>query len=181
MIEVTLIKNNSFNKSFIYMHNKKIKKTTFKASSDLKKLLKISFELIDFFFKDKVDKGGNPYIEHLKFVSDSVDGEYKIIGLLHDILEDTDCTPEILMHKGIPKQLVDSIVILTRKPNETYKDYIDSVIASKDKGAITVKKFDLIHNMDLSRLKNISKRDEDRVNKRYKPSLEKINKCIDNL
>lgn len=181
MLEVTLTKNNSINKSFIYMHNNKIKKTTFKAHANLKDLLKISFELIDFFFKDKVDKGGNPYIEHLKFVSDNVDGEYKIIGLLHDILEDTNCTPEILEHKGLPKYLVDSIVILTRKPNETYNEYIDRVIASNNKGAILTKKFDLIHNMDLSRLKNISKKDEDRVNKRYKPALEKINKCIDDL
>ena len=67
------------------------------------------------YFKDKKDRGGNPYMQHLRFVKNhclTYDGQ--IVGILHDILEDTDCSIselENILHEN----LIESIQLLTRK------------------------------------------------------------------
>ena len=137
--------------------------------------LKTSEELIEKLFSDKLDKGGYPYLDHLHEVSNKVDGENaKIIGLLHDVIEDTDVTGEDLIAMGFDEKIVESIQILTRKDKEDYRDYIDRIISSNNVDALTVKLADLNHNMDISRIKNPTFKDMDRVEKRYRPAYIKI-------
>ena len=65
------------------------------------------------------------YIEHLKRMVDKFSTpESKIVAWLHDVLEDSELTPEDLIRKGIPNQLVESINTLTRKRDEGYLNYI---------------------------------------------------------
>ena len=53
--------------------------------------------LVSDLFKDKKDKAGDPYINHLIRVSVKLDtDELKIAGLLHDVLEDTDVNKETI-------------------------------------------------------------------------------------
>ena len=62
---------------------------------------KRSLALIKIFFKEKKDKGGHSYINHLKHVSRDLKGEkLKALGLMHDVLEDTEVTPEELKKLG---------------------------------------------------------------------------------
>ena len=108
-------------------------------------------------FKDTYDKGGNPYMEHLYSVSDSFDDDnLKVVGLLHDIIEDKEFTEEELLFLGFTKEQVEAVSIVTKKENESYSDFIDRIIDSNNDTAIQVKFLDMINNMDLSRMKNNS-------------------------
>lgn len=134
-----------------------------------------SLKLVHKYHKDMVDKGNNPYIDHLLYVSNNCCSyEGKIAGLLHDILEDTECTENTLLENEIPIEIINAIKLLTRTSDETYANYIDRLINSENTIALEVKSSDLSNNMDLSRLDSITEKDIQRVNKRYKPAKEKV-------
>lgn len=136
-------------------------------------------KLVKKYFEGKLDKGGKPYIKHLEYVSSRGRNETeKIMGLLHDILEDTNLTANDLLNLGFSKEIVEVVEILTRKKGESYNNYIDSIIMTKNEAALYIKKIDMEHNMDLSRLKNIQIKDILRVKKKYKPNYEKICKAL---
>ena len=77
---------------------------------------------------------------HAKRVADlaSKYGEdYELLGLLHDILEDTETTVDEL-----PDEYREDIITLTRKDTETYFEYIERV-SKGSKRAVTIKLLDL--------------------------------------
>lgn len=132
-------------------------------------------ELITKLFDGKLDKGGYPYLDHLHEVSNRVLGDdAKLIGLLHDTLEDTEMTREDLIKLGYSEHVVSSVEILTRKKGEDYPDYIERIVESNNKDALNVKLADLNHNMNISRIKNPTLKDVDRIEKRYRPAYIKI-------
>ncbi len=144
--------------------------------------LEKSEEIIKNLFSDKLDKGGYPYLDHLYEVSNRVSGENtKIIGLLHDVIEDTNMTAEDLKEAGFAMEIIEAIQILTRKDNEDYREYIDRIVASNNIDALNVKLADLNHNMDISRIKNPTIKDMDRVEKRYRPAYIKIQAKLEEL
>lgn len=125
------------------------------------------------YFKDKVDKGDNPYMEHLQFVANScLYTDAKIVGMLHDIIEDTDINMNELENE-LPINLIESIQHLSKQKDIKYSEYIDNLCKSNDLLAMEVKMHDLEHNMDLSRLKKIEQIDLDRKRK-YKKAYKKI-------
>ena len=137
-------------------------------------LLFKALELVTRLFNNKTDKGGFPYSVHLlKVYSGVTDYNEKIIALLHDTIEDTEITDKDLLIL-FPKEIVNSVKVLTKKKGSDYQKYIDSIINSNDVHAMNVKLSDLTHNMDLNRIKNPSVNDYERVNKRYAPAYERI-------
>lgn len=139
------------------------------------RLHNLALKLANYYHKNMTDKGGNPYIEHLIFVSMHCQTkEGKIGALLHDIIEDTDCTVDILLSQGIPKNIVDVIEIISRKKDESYSEFIDRIVDSNNVIALEIKYADLINNMDLSRLSAIGEKDVKRVKTRYIPAYNKI-------
>ena len=126
------------------------------------------------YFKDKKDRGGNPYIQHLRFVKNHCMLENsKIVGVLHDILEDTDCSITELREVIVDENLIQAIQLLTRKQSEKYSEYINRIVNSKNINAIEVKLHDLENNMDITRLKSIEQKDIDRIRK-YKKAYNRI-------
>ena len=100
--------------------------------------------------------------------------EQKVIALLHDTIEDKKVSEKDLIEIGFPKKIVDDVLMLSRiKPLE-YVDYIDRIVKKGSRDAIMVKLADLKNNMDLTRIKNPTLKDYERVEKRYAPSYEKI-------
>ena len=65
-----------------------------------------------------------------------------IVGIAHDLLEDTECSHEEL-EQAIGKNLISSVIILTKSDDITYEDYITEVKLSNDPLAILVKKADI--------------------------------------
>ena len=91
--------------------------------------------------------------------------ESKIVAVLHDIIEDTECSVDTLREWGINEDAIESINTLTHKEGMSYMEYITEI--SYDFIATEVKLADLKCNMDLSRLnRKITNKDLER-NKKY--------------
>lgn len=71
---------------------------------------------------------------------------YYLIGLLHDIIEDTDTTLTTL--EELPEDIRTDISILTRRSDETYFEYIDRIKNSGSKRAIIVKLYDIKDHLE---------------------------------
>jgi len=112
----------------------------------------------------QLDKAGEPYILHpLRLVSKTHERKEQIVALLHDILEDTKCTVDLLKKYGFDSEIIDAIICLTRKPEETYDQFIERV--SLNELAAKVKLLDLEDNMNLRRLNSITEKDIKRMEK----------------
>ena len=78
--------------------------------------------------KGQTDKSGVAYILHPLAVAAQLDSlELKTIAILHDTIEDTFVTADYLLEKGIPKELVDVVVLLTKPEDEEYESYLRRV------------------------------------------------------
>ncbi len=137
-------------------------------------MIKQAIELCYNYHKGQVDKAGKPYFLHPMTVALNCNNDdEKVVALLHDILEDTEITVEELIEKGIPERLCRSIVVITKKENDSYEKYVDRV--AKDPIAIAVKIKDLEHNMDVSRLQDPTQKDYDRIEKYRKVHSKLLN------
>lgn len=134
-----------------------------------KNLIKRCYAIAKTFHEGQLDRGGRPYLEHLIAVAREMKTEDTICAaLLHDILEDTEVSAEDLIKMQVPPSIVYTVAILTRVKGETYKQYIARV--GTDPDARIVKMADLQHNMNLSRLPEITEQDISRIENRYKPA-----------
>ena len=119
--------------------------------------------------KGQKDKAGKPYILHPLYVSLHCKGrKARIAALLHDVIEDTDATAADLLEMGFGRDVTAAVQLLSKPEDEDYFDYVRRV--KKDPIAAEVKKNDLRHNMQLKRLKTISKKDLER-RKKYQKAL----------
>ena len=140
-----------------------------KQQQMLDKLLILAGKVATEAHAGQVDKGGNPYILHPKAVASGLSAiEYKVVALLHDVLEDINITAQDLQKMGFTNRIVNSVSILTKKPNEAYTDYLRRI--KSDSVAWHVKIADLQHNLDITRIPNPSPEDYERLNK-YKDAL----------
>lgn len=116
----------------------------------------------------QVDKAGKDYILHPMTVASYMDTDTeKAIAYLHDVLEDTDVTVDAL-REIFPNEIVDTLITLTHRKDESYFEYIQRV--SKSKLAKKVKVADLLHNLDITRIKEPTKQDYERLEK-YKKAI----------
>lgn len=133
-------------------------------------------------FKNDIDKGGNSYLLHLLYVYSGVKSkEEKTIAMLHDILEEKEVSSEDLIEVGFSKNIVNDVLILTKDKSISYEEYIDNIIKNGSIESIRVKLADLDNNMDLSRIKNPTEVDYDRINNKYIPAYEKLKKRLEEM
>jgi hypothetical protein len=110
------------------------------------------------------DKSGEPYVGHLfRVMSAGRTLEEKIVGVLHDLIEDTFWTKEMLEEKQFPQKIIDAVLCLTKIEGENYSLYLERV--KSNRLALIVKINDLVDNMDIKRLKEIKSNDVLRLNK----------------
>lgn len=124
-------------------------------------------------FVNKKDKGGNPYILHCLHVMNKMkyhDEELMMMGVMHDLVEDTDYTIDSLLNLGFSNRVLLGIKYLTHDDNLSYADYITRMIANSP-DAMLIKMQDLRHNSDITRIKGITKKDFDRIEKYHKSYL----------
>lgn len=131
-------------------------------------------------FMYKTDKAGKPYLYHLHKVATMAfhmgykfsryDNNYNfamkcfIVGLIHDIIEDTNITEEEL--SCFDEEIISSVKMLTRV-NQPYAEYFNTILNSEDKVAIVVKYCDACHNGDVTRYPVVTKELRKRC-KKYK-------------
>ncbi len=115
--------------------------------------------------KDQTDKYGNPYILHpLRVMSMGRTDEERIVGVLHDVVEDTDWTFDQLRKEGFSERIIMALDCVTKKSeNEDYNEFVART--RKNPLAVRVKLNDLTDNMDIRRMKEVKEKDVKRLNK----------------
>lgn len=112
------------------------------------------------------DKAGKPYILHCLHVMNSVnnaDPELMQIAVMHDLVEDTDVSAELLWEMGFSDRVVNGVLDMTKTKDLNYDCYLD--IISRNLDAIKVKMADLRHNSDITRIKGLREKDLKRTAK----------------
>lgn len=133
----------------------------------MNKLLALAISIAANGFKDRLDRGGVPYILHCLWVMNKMDtDEEKIVGVLHDVPEDDIMTIEELRSLGFSSSLLYSLELLNHHSDEDYMDYIKKIAVNPM--ARKVKMADLHHNSDITRIKGLTKKDLDRVEKYHR-------------
>ena len=104
----------------------------------------------------QVDKSGQSYILHpLRVMLAGTTEEEKIVGVLHDVIEDTCYTIEFLTTMGFSDEVIQALIAISKVEDATYKEYLKRV--SENKLATSVKLHDLEDNMSVPRLLNLPK------------------------
>ena len=125
-----------------------------------KKALKLCFEA----HRDQIDKSGMPYVFHPFHLAEQMPDEITtVVALLHDVVEDTDYTPEDLRAMGFPAEALEAIALMTHAKGVPYLDYVAAL--RRNPAARIVKLADLRHNSDLSRLDTVDEEALARVRK----------------
>lgn len=124
----------------------------------------------------QVDKAGVDYIEHpLRVMEMGKDENEKIVGVLHDVVEDSDWTFEMLEAEGFSSEIIEALRCVTKlSEDEDYDHFINRIKGNRL--AIKVKLCDLVDNLDTSRLVNVTDSDIKRIRKyaRAYASIKKI-------
>lgn len=90
---------------------------------------------------------GGDYIVHLdRVVALLATDDEKTVGWLHDIIEDC-AVSHVELVKWFGPKIADTVCTLSRNPQATYLDYIDSIRDSGNTVAIAVKRADLLDHL----------------------------------
>jgi (p)ppGpp synthase/HD superfamily hydrolase len=116
--------------------------------------------LIQQYHADQTDWAGLPYWQHplavMKLLPAGSSLHRRLIALLHDLLEDTKATVDVLSTLGYHDHVIAGVRLLTRPPDIVYLDYIRAIVASGHYDAIWVKLCDNTHNTDPIRITSLS-------------------------
>ena len=95
---------------------------------------------------NQFDKAGVPYIYHPIHLAEQMDTELEcIVALLHDVVEDTNITFELL-EKEFSSEVIEILRLLTHDKRIDYMKYIEEL--NKNSVARKVKLAYIIHNAD---------------------------------
>jgi (p)ppGpp synthase/HD superfamily hydrolase len=120
----------------------------------------------------QVDKAGAPYILHpLRVMLRMNTTDERMAAVLHDVVEDTEITIDMLRAEGFPETVLKAIESVSRRQDEAYEEFI--LRAAADPIGRAVKLADLAENSDLSRIPVPTGRDLERVAK-YRRAIEQI-------
>ncbi|MHC4714517.1 MAG: GTP pyrophosphokinase [Planctomycetota bacterium] len=112
--------------------------------------------------RGQVDKNDEPYILHpLRVMLKMTNPEDRIVGVLHDVIEDTPLVPRDLAERGYPKETVETLEALSKRAGESYEDYIER--AAADPVAARVKMADLEDNLALGRVVDLREKGLDKM------------------
>ncbi len=88
------------------------------------KAMKIAYKA----HEGQTDALGAPYIFHPARVGAAFDTEAEVcVGLLHDVVEDTEVTIEDLRKAGFTEDILKALSLLTHEKSIPYMDYVASV------------------------------------------------------
>ncbi len=129
-------------------------------------------EIASIYHKGQKDLDGKPVLLHPLAVALIGNNEMeRIVGVLHDVIEDTECSFTDLEKWGVSKNVINTLELLTHKEGQSCNEYLLGIITSGNITALNVKINDLRHN--------ISRNNEDSNKKKiikakHKKALKKI-------
>ena len=145
-----------------------------------------AYKLIEILFKDRIDKEGDFYINHLIRVSNSLkEKDTKIAGLLHDVVEDIECiTFEDLEYLGFNQTIIELVKLVTKdydsskmskeEKKKAYHRKITSILESNNIEAVKLKYADMSDNMNEKRLAKLDEKTKEYLYNKYKDELERL-------
>lgn len=144
-----------------------------------------AFQLVSYLFRDKTDKAGVPYIDHLTAVSNLLDSpDTKIAGLLHDVVEDiAGFTLEDLTRLGFSDHIVEIVRIVTKDKTkmQSYHDWITDIIETGNVDALKVKYADIMDHLSLERLNKLDQVKRSYFINKYKDEATRLEKVLMNV
>ncbi len=116
----------------------------------------------------QTDKSGMPYAGHVMRVMQAGRTiDEKIVGVLHDIVEDTDWTFKRLLAEGFPPHIVNALRCVTKlSDDEPYDKFIERIKSNPLARAVKIN--DLTDNMDVRRYTELTDWDIKRLEKYLK-------------
>ncbi len=110
------------------------------------------------------DKAGGAYIFHpIRVMSRCRTPEAMIVGLLHDVVEDTSVTFDDLEEEGFSTAVLDALRLLTHDKAVPYETYIEHIQSNPI--ATEAKLADLEDNMDIRRSQEVDEKAATRFKK----------------
>lgn len=122
----------------------------------------------------QIDKGGAPYITHLRDIARRVaehggSAVEQAAALLHDTILDTPMTVADLHAEGIPAQVTDIILAMHRQPGESYEQAIERI--ASDPVVRLVRRADLEANLDPARLEGLAGHTRAHLEEKYRRAM----------
>jgi (p)ppGpp synthase/HD superfamily hydrolase len=113
----------------------------------------------------QLDKAGEDYIGHpLRVMAMGRTADEKIVGVLHDVVEDSIWAFGMLAAEGFSAHIIEALRCVTKlSANEPYDKFVARI--KKNPLAVAVKLNDLTDNMDIRRLPYLSDKDVKRLKK----------------
>lgn len=125
--------------------------------------MKIAFDA----HRGQTDRAGIDYVNHPLHLAEQMETESETCAaLLHDVIEDSNWTIEMLAAEGIPNDALEAITLLTHKEGIPYMEYVETL--KDNEIARKIKLADPTLNSDPSRLPDASEKDRARIRKYYK-------------
>lgn len=126
----------------------------------LEKAIEIAVEA----HRGQIDKAGKIYILHpMRVMLRGADETEMITGILHDVIEDTPVTLDMLQLEGFSQEILSALDCLTKRKGEPYGAFIDRVLTNPL--ATQVKLYDMEDNLNRDRIPYPTSKDEARFQK----------------
>ncbi|MBQ9983850.1 MAG: GTP pyrophosphokinase [Lachnospiraceae bacterium] len=140
----------------------------------LEKAIEIAVEA----HRGQLDKAGKIYILHpMRVMLRGKNETEMIVGILHDTVEDTPVTLEMLQLEGFSKEVLEALECVTKHQGEDYGDFINRVLTNPL--ATQIKLYDMEDNLNRDRIPYPTPKDEARF-KKYEKYHKVISKKLEN-
>lgn len=117
------------------------------------------------------DKAQNPYVCHpLRVAAAGEDLDQVVLGLLHDVVEDTVHTLDEIKQERFPEVIVEALDAISKREGETRETYLCRV--AHNELATAVKYHDLNDNADPARLALLGTEEAARLAAKYEEAYE---------
>ncbi len=138
----------------------------------LEKAIEIAVEA----HRGQLDKAGKIYILHpMRVMLRGKNETEMIVGILHDSVEDTPITIDMLRKEGFSEEILAALECVTKRDGEEYGAFISRILPNPL--ATQVKLYDIEDNMNRDRIPYPTPKDEARFakyEKYHKVILEKL-------
>lgn len=135
-------------------------------------------------YAERLDLSGNAEACHFINVSNRASTvEGKIVGLLHDVVEDGHLDFGDLLLLGFSPYIVNTLQILChdKKKYPKYEDYITSIIESGNLLALEIKLYDISDNLSPRRIMSLPKERQEKAYKKWCAALPRIATAYEEL
>ena len=121
-----------------------VKNENYDSRSDIDKAIELASKA----HAADYDLDGNPTILHPLAVGmmGKTDTE-RIVGFLHDVVEDTKYSFDDLIEEGFSEEVISTLRLLTHDKQTPYMEYVENICKSGNRAALNVKMNDLRHNI----------------------------------